>query len=419
MDANCNWLARSTSSCNPWTLAGTQKSLIAMDLSRSALPRPSHQWRAGHLSGIVPPLRYPEPLTESSEVARVALAAFATVATCVGFHGRRRSNSSYQVARHLRPHCYSERTLHCTAAIVSTDAARNESSVADELQGSSCSSGADLSFVEGDLLLHIGGAGAVPLKLVLEVALEEVRALLSLVSGHSNCQLRPAQYAAALGSRENDKNNKNNNNNNGDGENSELQDPPMLWVVSDSGLSEQQVMELASRCVLVRAVYKPIACSLCVDDLAAQGLAVVKGWTPERRSGSWRLRIRGVHQRYNLDREEACDVLEESLLLLGPVRLEAPDLALAIVQEFDPKGCSLTPHRLWLVLEFGKPTSWLAPYLLKKRPYCSTSTLQPEISFIMANLARVSLGDSVLDPLCGSCSLLLAAAANGAARTQG
>ena len=45
--------------------------------------------------------------------------------------------------------------------------------------------------------------------------------------------------------------------------------------------------------------------------------------------------------------------------------------------------------------------------------------MEPEIAFLMANLARVGDGARVLDPCCGAGGLLLCAAALGAARVVG
>ena len=56
----------------------------------------------------------------------------------------------------------------------------------------------------------------------------------------------------------------------------------------------------------------------------------------------------------------------------------------------------------------------LARQAVAARPLCGSTPIKPELSFIMANLARVRRGSLCVDPFCGTGSLLMAAAALGA-----
>lgn len=56
----------------------------------------------------------------------------------------------------------------------------------------------------------------------------------------------------------------------------------------------------------------------------------------------------------------------------------------------------------------------LGQYALKERPFRVPTTMETELAFLMASLARVRPGARVLDPCCGSAGLLLCAAALGA-----
>ena len=64
-------------------------------------------------------------------------------------------------------------------------------------------------------------------------------------------------------------------------------------------------------------------------------------------------------------------------------------------------------------------TGWLGRYALKSRQAAGPTAMEPEIGFLMGNWARVRPGSRVLDPTCGSCGLLLAAAALGATELTG
>ncbi|OLP81520.1 tRNA (guanine(10)-N2)-methyltransferase, partial [Symbiodinium microadriaticum] len=203
-----------------------------------------------------------------------------------------------------------------------------------------------------------------------------------------------------------------------------LQLSQRLWQLNNEDYEDEAVAEAARRCVLLKAAYRPLAFAETLEGLALQGIDTLRGWPPEKRKQagqvSWQVRAdpglylkdHGTEQLVFLMRifSEKAGGLEA----LGPVSLEHPDMPLAIVEDPPP-----VPVRYWLVEEVGqKPQGWLKDFVLNKRPYVSTSTLKPDLAFLMAHLARAREGASVIDPVCGSGSLLLAAAALGA-RTVG
>lgn len=61
----------------------------------------------------------------------------------------------------------------------------------------------------------------------------------------------------------------------------------------------------------------------------------------------------------------------------------------------------------------------LGQFALDRRPHVAKTTMEPELGFLMSNLAGVRPGARVLDPCCGACGLLLCAAAQGASWTVG
>jgi len=67
----------------------------------------------------------------------------------------------------------------------------------------------------------------------------------------------------------------------------------------------------------------------------------------------------------------------------------------------------------------SSPTGWMYKYSLKRRPYVSTTTLEPRLTLLLANLACVGPTTAVLDPYCGSGGTLLAAAHMGASACVG
>ena len=71
----------------------------------------------------------------------------------------------------------------------------------------------------------------------------------------------------------------------------------------------------------------------------------------------------------------------------------------------------LAPHRRWFAREVAlgqRPL--LETYDLKKRKYLCSTSMTAELSLLVANFAHCRAGTLVLDPFCGSASLLIAAA---------
>ncbi|EZG65667.1 putative methyltransferase, partial [Gregarina niphandrodes] len=95
--------------------------------------------------------------------------------------------------------------------------------------------------------------------------------------------------------------------------------------------------------------------------------------------------------------------------------LKKPGVEFCILQEFnthskEPVWCCVGKV-LTRVLKNCRVTS---PYLLPRRPILGPTTLDTDASFIMCNLAEVKAGDVVLDPFCGTGSILIAASRLGA-----
>ena len=56
----------------------------------------------------------------------------------------------------------------------------------------------------------------------------------------------------------------------------------------------------------------------------------------------------------------------------------------------------------------------IAKFSLKKRLFIGNTSMDPQLSFLMANVACVKSGDLMLDPFCGSGSIMLICARFGA-----
>ncbi|CAE8721362.1 unnamed protein product, partial [Polarella glacialis] len=143
-----------------------------------------------------------------------------------------------------------------------------------------------------------------------------------------------------------------------------------------------------------------------------------------RRGRTWSLSARTVCGQAQLKSSDAAEAFAKSLSCLGRGCRDSPELRLLVLVE-PPNNNNLPdsdafPAHFWLVEVISEQQNgWLKPYLFETRPYISISSTRPEFAFLMANLARISAGAKVLDPVCGSGGLLLVAAACGALRLHG
>lgn len=116
--------------------------------------------------------------------------------------------------------------------------------------------------------------------------------------------------------------------------------------------------------------------------------------------------------------KEKVDKIEKFnyLPVKGSVNLRNPDVTLCYIEYYgiDPKKPPALPYDVY----FGR---WVANGLrqlikklsLKTRKFIGNTSMDPQLSLLMANQAQVINGDLVLDPFVGSGSLLVAAAEFG------
>lgn len=111
-----------------------------------------------------------------------------------------------------------------------------------------------------------------------------------------------------------------------------------------------------------------------------------------------------IHKLDNVLRLERC-----------PVDLQNPDNVFIFIEEFRQAGGNLPAQFTCFGRLVGHGQSRLkSDYNLVDRCYIGNTTMDPEFSFIQANLVRAGTGSLVLDPFCGTAGILIAAAHFGA-----
>ena len=101
----------------------------------------------------------------------------------------------------------------------------------------------------------------------------------------------------------------------------------------------------------------------------------------------------------------------------GPVNLNKPDVTFCALEYygFDHNNLPEEPFRLFFGRLVGEgQRDLITKFSLKKRLFIGNTSMDPQLSFLMANVAAVRKGSLMLDPFCGTGSLMLTCAQFGA-----
>ena len=206
---------------------------------------------------------------------------------------------------------------------------------------------------------------------------------------------------------------------------------------------EEIAGNILSRCALVRSVSELWAMTPSIEECAAE----VKRWTEQTtlgrdtlhrlRTQSWKVTVHTLGCKYTVEEQNEMRRNFQFLDLLGPVKLKGYDNEYILTREveLDAQGGAIFPRfgldkkliveneqRPALAWYFGrilggrslKGRGQIQTYSLKKRVYLGPTSMDPELSFIMTNLAHVQKGSIVIDPFVGTGSILLSCALRGA-----
>ncbi|KAK9758431.1 putative RNA methylase family UPF0020 [Popillia japonica] len=117
-------------------------------------------------------------------------------------------------------------------------------------------------------------------------------------------------------------------------------------------------------------------------------------------------------QKEKVDKLEAFSYLP----VKGKVKLKNPDIVFQYIEYYgtDPKSPPQHPYMVFFGRWIGNGLRQLIQNLsLKTRKFIGNTSMDPQLSLLMANQAQVRSGDIILDPFVGSGSLLVAAAQFG------
>uniref|UniRef100_A0A915Q724 tRNA (guanine(10)-N(2))-methyltransferase TRMT11 n=1 Tax=Setaria digitata TaxID=48799 RepID=A0A915Q724_9BILA len=182
--------------------------------------------------------------------------------------------------------------------------------------------------------------------------------------------------------------------------------------------SIDDVMTILSRSVLIKFAVEWIASSWDYDELCAyisKERHKVKIYDSANQSFAIRVRSVGKKSSHNLSQQSSSIIMDIGKALnfeKSPVDLNNPYNKFYVIEEYNSDSLQR--------LHFGKLVGCgqghlKNRYCLADRCYIGNTTMDPELSFLQANIAKVNNGSVVLDPFCGTGGLLIAAAHFGAA----
>ncbi|XP_076245628.1 tRNA (guanine(10)-N(2))-methyltransferase TRMT11 isoform X1 [Calliopsis andreniformis] len=184
------------------------------------------------------------------------------------------------------------------------------------------------------------------------------------------------------------------------------------WIVNLP--SETLVYKIASRAVCVKFCMELWANNTNHEDFHKQlknyPITEIKKYAGPRQS--FKIIVETFCKHFS-QREKVNKIESFSYLPLeGPVKLNDPDTTFYYIEFYglNPNNIPGEPNELF----FGR---WLTSgqrdliqkYSLKTRKFIGNTSMDPQLSLIMANQAQIQKGDIVLDPFVGTGSLLVAA----------
>jgi tRNA (guanine10-N2)-methyltransferase len=195
--------------------------------------------------------------------------------------------------------------------------------------------------------------------------------------------------------------------------------------------SVEEACAVARQCILVRAIFVPLGHGRdyiqCVQSLsemrAGEACLDMMADGDLKKSLSFKCAVEAFGRKYTmpeqLERMERFHALFERFS--GPVRLRNPDSEFWIIEDAFPatghKSDSAhgNPRQIFLGRKVTDGAAHLGhEFHLSRRCYIGPTSMDAELAFVMANMAHVRPGSLILDPFCGTGSVLVSCARLGA-----
>ena len=189
------------------------------------------------------------------------------------------------------------------------------------------------------------------------------------------------------------------------------------WIILDLP-SEAEAKQILTRSIATKYCIEIWGDGHSYEDVHAK----VKAYPKDRvtpylaADQSFKVYVEGFMKKFNL--EQRLEKIEafNYIPFAGPVRMKDPDNVFSLFEFYglDQNRLPDAPRRVFFGRCVGEGRRDLIPRMsIKTRRFIGNTTMDPQLSLLMSNLALVRDGSLVLDPFVGTGSLLVAAAQFG------
>ncbi|KAJ2797326.1 hypothetical protein H4R21_004363 [Coemansia helicoidea] len=193
-----------------------------------------------------------------------------------------------------------------------------------------------------------------------------------------------------------------------------VEDSPLLEVEVGSA---EEAARLVRRGILVRSIVEYWGSGATYDEVFAEVKQRPERWA-EYAQKSFKFTVDSFGR--TLSQDDKVAVIESFSFLgfQGPIRMRDPEAEFFVCEDYGESGRSQPnkrPRRIWFGRVVGRGSRDLIDVFdVKKRRYLGNTTMDAELSLVMANQALARTGSLVYDPFVGTGSFLLTCAHFGA-----
>eukprot|EP00043_Microstomoeca_roanoka_P007654 m.73826 g.73826 ORF g.73826 m.73826 type:complete len:469 (+) comp13916_c0_seq2:73-1479(+) len=185
-------------------------------------------------------------------------------------------------------------------------------------------------------------------------------------------------------------------------------DDETLHIVADYDGPASMLAALAERAMLVRYVAVLWGHGKdwpsCLQSIDPDAVAPYK-------TASFKFNFLSRSKKITLDRRKHLFEIMDPLNFTGEVQMKTPEYTHLCVEDYGPDGINPPEEPVQVLLATlvaeSKRGELIRRFDLKKRNMIGNTSMDPELSLIMANMAKARPGSFIIDPFCGTASLLL------------
>ncbi|KAI9455436.1 tRNA guanosine-2'-O-methyltransferase [Lactarius psammicola] len=187
---------------------------------------------------------------------------------------------------------------------------------------------------------------------------------------------------------------------------------------------EEHARFLARRCILIKAVYEFYARGRSYEELHEQNRSSRNLWEKYIPETTFKFVVNGYN--HSISKARQREVIEDFSYMgfMGKIDLINPEITMGCFEEYqDVHGTTRQKHEgttnfrevfFGGLLEQGTARSLIKVFDVKKRQYFGNTSMEAEISLLMANQTLASPGKLIYDPFIGTGSLAYTTAHFGA-----